>query len=94
MGGSFPWGSVLVNVSGSFLIGLVAALLVAKLAHPYWSPLLVAGFLGGYTTFSTFEYETFQLVRTAGMWMGFVNVLGSVVLGYAAVWLGSSIGGR
>ena len=94
VGGEFPWGTVLVNVSGSFLIGLLTALLAAKLAHPYWSLLLVVGFLGGYTTFSTFEYENFQLVRTAGIWMGFANAVGSLALGYAAVWIGSSIVSR
>jgi CrcB protein len=94
VGGGFPWGTVLVNVSGSFLIGLLTTFLAAKLAHPYWSLLLVVGFLGGYTTFSTFEYETFQLARTSGIWLGFANAAGSVLLGYAAVWIGSSIVSR
>jgi CrcB protein len=94
VGGGFPWGTVLVNVSGSFVIGLLTALLAAKLSHPNWSLLLIVGFLGGYTTFSTFEYETFQLVRTSGFWMGVANAVGSVVLGYAAVWIGSSLVSR
>ncbi|HEX4999693.1 MAG TPA: fluoride efflux transporter CrcB [Terriglobia bacterium] len=93
MDGRFPWGTVFVNVSGSFLIGLITALLAEKMANPYWHPLLVVGFLGGFTTFSTFEYETFQLVRgTGAAWYGLANVLGSVVLGYIAVWIGSSLG--
>jgi CrcB protein len=94
IGGRFPWGTMLVNVSGSFLIGLLTVVLAERLAHPYWSLLLVVGFLGGYTTFSTFEYETFHLIRGFGFWLGLANVIGSVGLGYTAVWIGSAIARR
>lgn len=62
--------------------------------HPNWRLLLVVGFLGGYTTFSSFEWETLSLVKDGGRWLGLLNVLGSVLLGYAAVWLGSLIAAK
>jgi fluoride exporter len=49
----------------------------------------VVGILGGYTTFSSFEYETYQAVRDGARWMGMLYVVGSVVLGYIGVWLGA-----
>ena len=89
-GGRFPLGTVVINVTGSFLIGLIMTLLTERF-HPNsnWRPLLVIGFLGGYTTFSSFEWETYAAVRSGGFWIGIVNVIGSVTLGYAAVWLGA-----
>jgi CrcB protein len=56
--------------------------------------LLVVGVLGGYTTFSSFEYETFRAVRDGGPWIGLMNAIGSVLLGYLAVWIGSAFAGR
>jgi CrcB protein len=95
LGGRFPIGTLLVNVSGSFLIGLLATLLTERLQpNPNLRFLLVVGFLGGYTTFSTFEWETYATVREGGLWMGLANVIGSVMLGYAAVWLGAVLARR
>jgi fluoride exporter len=94
-GGRFPLGTLIVNVSGSFLIGLLMTLFTERWQpHSQWRLLLVVGFLGGYTTFSSFEYETFQAVRDGGQWIGALNVLASVLCGYMAVWLGSAIVGR
>jgi fluoride exporter len=94
-GGRFPLGTLLVNVSGSFLIGVLMTLLTERvMPHPNWRLLLVVGFLGGYTTFSSFEYETFRAVQDGGRWIGLLNVVASVVMGYAAVWLGTVIVGR
>jgi len=59
--------------------------------HPNWRLFLVVGFLGGYTTFSSFEYETYTAVRDGARWMGLAYVTGSVVLGYLGVWLGSAL---
>jgi CrcB protein len=91
----FPFGTVIINISGSFLIGFIMTMLTERLnPHPYWRLVLVVGFLGGYTTFSSFEWETLALVRDGSRWLGLVNVVGSVVVGYLAVWLGSVIAGK
>ena len=95
IGGRFPLGTLVINVTGSFLIGILMPLLTERFQpHPNWRLLLVVGVLGGYTTFSTFEYETFRAVQDGGKWIGLVNVVASVVLGYVAVWIGSAIVGR
>jgi len=92
LGGRFPWGTTLINITGSFLIGLLMTLLTERLApHPYWRLLLVVGFLGGYTTFSSFEWEIFGLMRDGARWLALANVFGSVLFGYLAVWLGAMV---
>lgn len=94
-GGRFPIGTMAINVSGSFLIGLLMTLLTERVdMHPNWRLALVTGFLGGYTTFSTFEWETLSAVRDGGRWIAAANVLGSVVFGYMAVWLGAVLARR
>ena len=94
-GGRFPLGTMLINVSGSFLIGLLMTLLTERLnLDAGWRLLLVVGFLGGYTTFSSFEWETFASVRDGGHWAGMLNVVLSVCLGYLAVWLGAMLARR
>jgi CrcB protein len=95
LGPRFPWGTLAVNVTGSFLIGLIMTVLTERVAvSPNWRFALVVGFLGGYTTFSSFEWETFAAMREGGFWIGAINVAGSVTLGYAAVWLGASLARR
>ncbi len=93
-GGLFPLGTMVINVTGSFLIGLLMTILSERMPHPNWRLLLVVGFLGGYTTFSSFEWETFSAVRAGGFWIGLANVIGSVAFGYAAVWLGAVLAMR
>lgn len=89
-GGRFPLGTFVINVTGSFFIGVLMTLLTERLQpHPNWRLFLVVGVLGGYTTFSSFEYETLQAMREGARWMGMIYVVGSVVLGYLGVWLGS-----
>ena len=91
-GSRFPLGTVFINITGSFLIGLVMTLLTNRLSpYPNLRLLLVVGFLGGYTTFSSFEWETLGLVRDGGWWLGLLNTVGSVALGYIAVWLGAAL---
>jgi len=95
LGSRFPWGTLAANVAGSFLIGLIMTLLTERVTvSPNWRFALVVGFLGGYTTFSSFEWETFAAVREGGFWIGAANVAGSVTLGYAAVWVGSMLARR
>jgi CrcB protein len=94
-GGRFPLGTLLINVSGSFLIGLLMTLLTERLnLDAGWRFLLIVGFLGGYTTFSSFEWETFASVRDGAHWAGMLNVVLSVCLGYLAVWLGAMLARR
>jgi CrcB protein len=94
-GGKFPLGTMIINVTGSFAIGALMTLLTERLQpHPYWRFLLVIGFLGGYTTFSSFEYESFRTVREGGMIPGLFNMIGSVLLGFAAVWAGAALVAR
>jgi len=95
MGARFPWGTVIVNVTGCFLIGLIMTVLTERAnLSPNWRFALVIGFLGGYTTFSSFEWETFGLVREGGFLRGLANVIGSVTFGFAAVWLGALLARR
>jgi CrcB protein len=84
----FPYGNLVINVSGSLLIGFLAALFEARLVSPTIRVALLTGVLGGYTTFSSFSYETFALLRDGEIWRGMLNVIASVVLGLGAVWVG------
>lgn len=94
-GGSFPLGTLTINVTGSFLIGLLMTLLTERYKlDPRWRMAMVVGFLGGYTTFSSFEWETYTAVRAGGLWTGMLNVVSSIILGYVAVWLGSTLAQR
>ena len=89
-GGRFPLGTFIINVTGSFLIGVLMMLFTERLQpHPNWRLFLVVGVLGGYTTFSSFEYETLQAVRDGTSWLAALYVLASVGVGYLGVWLGA-----
>jgi fluoride exporter len=93
-GGRFPLGTFVINITGAFLIGVLMTLLTGRFhPHPNWRLFLVVGILGGYTTFSSFEYEAFQAVRDGERWLGLLYVGGSVVLGYLGVWLGTLLAG-
>jgi CrcB protein len=92
--GRFPLATFLINVTGSFLIGVLLVVLDREdLLHPNLRPLLVTGFLGGYTTFSTFEWETFALGRSVPP-VAVFYALSSVLLGWLACWAGASLGRR
>ena len=91
LGASFPWGTLIVNVSGSVLVGLLATLLAPDgrlLAGPDARAFLMIGILGGYTTFSSFSLETLNLAREGEWLFASANVALSVVLCLIAVWLG------
>jgi CrcB protein len=93
-GGRFPMGTFVINISGSFLIGVLMTLLADRFhPHPNWRLFVIVGILGGYTTFSSFEYETLQAVRDGERSLGLLYVGGSVVLGYLGVWLGTLLAG-
>ncbi|HEX3702923.1 MAG TPA: fluoride efflux transporter CrcB [Vicinamibacterales bacterium] len=85
----FPWGTFVVNISGCLVMGVVTTLLAERLlTHPNWRFLIPIGFIGAYTTFSTFELETFRAVTDGDWLIGGLNVVASVVAGYVALWLG------
>jgi len=91
-GRSFPLGTFVINVSGSFLIGLLMSLLTERfMVNPQWRLLLVVGFLGAYTTFSTFEYETGTLLKDSEWLIAGLNVVLSVFAGFVALKLGEVI---
>jgi fluoride exporter len=91
--GSFPWGTLVVNASGCFLLGVVFSLLTERfLPHPTLRSALTVGFLGAYTTFSTFAFESVRLAED-GAWVHAAgNVLASLFLGLVAVYAGLRIG--
>jgi CrcB protein len=84
--GSFPLGTFIVNITGSFLIGIAMSHLPA--GSPL-RPLLVTGFLGGYTTFSSLQWESLFAAQNGLPGIALLNVAGSVVAGYAACWAGA-----
>ncbi|HXX65224.1 MAG TPA: fluoride efflux transporter CrcB [Bacteroidota bacterium] len=88
-GRSFPLGTFVINVTGSFLIGLLMTLMTERvIENPQWRLFLVVGFLGAYTTFSTFEYETGALLRDGEWFYASLNVALSVFVGFMALKLG------
>lgn len=89
-GARFPWGTLLINVTGSFLLGLLLAAPALGAGGPH--ALLATGFCGGYTTFSTFAFETVALGGRGARLPALANALGSVVLCVAAVALGGALG--
>lgn len=89
LGTRFPYGTFVINITGSFAIGFFVTVLANRMALSrnlvYLIPI---GFIGAYTTFSTFEFETLRLVQDGQVASAFLNVVGSVVVGFAMVWLG------
>jgi fluoride exporter len=92
LGTAFPYGTLLVNVTGSLAIGLVVAFVLARVTDPAWRLLLVAGFLGGYTTFSAFAFEAVALLQDGRWGRAVLYVLASNLIGLAACWGGLALG--
>jgi CrcB protein len=89
LGKDFPYGTLAVNVAGGLLMGLLTELLVARFAVALeWRLLVLVGFLGGFTTFSTFSMDTWLLLSEGEFAKAALNALASVVLCVVAVWLG------
>jgi CrcB protein len=89
--GEFPLATFLINVSGSFVLGFFMALSAERLGlDPAWRLLVATGFVGAYTTFSTFEYETNRLVELGATTWALANVVASVLVGFLAVRLGAA----
>ncbi len=92
----FPWGTLAVNVAGSFLLGLMMGLggEGRLLLPPAVRVVLGIGFLGAFTTFSTFSYETVEALRIGDFRVALGNTVASVVTALAACWLGLELGTR
>ena len=88
-GRSFPYGTLVVNMLGAYLIGLIMELALRSTAlSDTWRLGLTVGFLGGLTTFSSFSYETFKLLEDGQFLLAAVNVLASVFICLLCTWLG------
>ncbi len=93
--GVFPYGILVVNVAGCFIIGLLGGL---ASAHGVLGPtsgarsFLFVGFLGGFTTFSAFGFDTLSMIREGAFLLALANVASQIVLGLGAVWLGYRLG--
>lgn len=93
LGGMFPWGTLIVNLVGSLLMGVVLGALLPLAKSLQLLPdslrlLLTVGFLGGFTTFSSFSMETMTLLRGDSFFLAAINIVASIVLGLAAAYLG------
>jgi len=87
-GRGFPWGTLAVNVVGSFIIGLAAIFFMSRSGLPFARDALIVGFLGSLTTFSTFSLETVQLLQDGSVIRALLNVLFSVLVCIGACALG------
>lgn len=88
----FPWATVIINVSGSLLLGVLAGIVLFDGGSPAWQTVLGTGFCGGFTTFSTASFETVRLARTGRTTAAAVNGLGMLVVSVAAAAGGVTLG--
>jgi CrcB protein len=92
-GSAFPYGTFVINVTGSFVIGFFLAFAQDRVSlSPYWRLFFAVGFVGGYTTFSTFEYESISLLQNGEMLLGAIYMIGSMVIGAIAAIGGIALG--
>jgi CrcB protein len=91
-GVDFPYGTFIVNVSGAFAVGVILAFMGERLGlSPLWRLFFVTGFLGGYTTFSSYAWEALVLAEEGAWVRAGVYVVGSNLVGFAGVWLGATL---
>jgi CrcB protein len=91
----FPTATFVINVTGSFILGFFLTMVTERAEFsPHLRLAVAVGFVGAYTTFSTFEYETLRLSEERGMALALLNVILSVVVGFAAVWGGMALAHR
>jgi CrcB protein len=91
--GQFPWGTLTVNVLGAFALGIVVAITTERLVvGANWRIALGIGFLGSFTTFSTYAYETVRLAEDGAVGLALVNAVGMVGVGLLAASLGLAVG--
>ena len=88
---SWPWGTFAVNILGSLFIGLLVGLISKGIVSPEIKLLLVTGFCGGFTTFSTFANESFSMMKAGDVLMMALYIGGSVAIGILAVYVGLQI---
>jgi CrcB protein len=89
---TFPYGTLAVNIIGCFFIGVIYALFDrGNMMAPEWRILLATGFCGGFTTFSTFSYESIKLIEDGEFFNLSLNIAASVILGFAATYFGMQI---
>jgi fluoride exporter len=92
-GAGFPYGTLIVNVSGAFVIGVFLSLVGERIdIHPLWRLFFVTGLLGGYTTFSSYAWEALTLAQDGALLRAALYVIVSNVVGLLGVWLGALIG--
>ena len=92
-GASFPYGNLVINLSGSLILGFFMTLVSGRfLVDPHWRLLVTIGFLGSYTTFSSYTFESVNLILSGQLWLGLLNLFGSSFLGALAVGLGIFLG--
>ena len=92
-GTAFPYGNLIINLTGSFILGLFMALVTDRfLVSPEWRLFIAIGFLGSYTTFSSYAYESLNLIMTGQGTLGLLNLFGSSFLGGLAVFAGILLG--
>ena len=84
IGHGFPWGTVIVNIAGSFLMGVLVVVLAKKGGNTY-APLLMTGLLGGFTTFSAYSLDAFTLYERGAFWQAGGYVLGTLLVALAAI---------
>ncbi len=94
LGQSFPYGTLTVNFIGSFIMGFLFAMLLDHFSgnSDQLRALLLIGFLGGFTTFSSFSMETLNLFESGQLLIAFTNIMGNIVLCLTAVWAGLTLG--